>query len=756
MLINNVLIGYLGDIKHAVLQTSNKSGSDPEWNETFQISLSSFQQKAFEHWPILTLEAWDYNQLVPNVFLGSVELSPAIYLSKKTDTFALKPSKKASHNGHVRGTMKLTFAPGSGLSSLTRHVSIRGIKSLFKVQIIRGSIERHPKIISKHFNPFVTLKLNGVIIGSTISSSSLHPRWDNQSFILDLFSVPLHLSLHLNMELNSKNMQSGKTDFLGEYRIGLMELLQPEVHEVEACFYSILSGPEDPISCTLTYMIKRVFEIESMSVEPVRYDANRIMSSGRQLATDCLTIEAISDIDSVRRKRRLSMFIENPFQRLSHIPEDIYKRITSASLSGDELQLKVGSADVIVMPSAVAPDVGRINLACRFPAGKLSREKKEFLYRMNGTLLERLNVVRERGLRWKAFVDLPEGIKHLSLPIVSSIEEVIPRYLKKIRDVTGCSCEAYLLDTVNGATVFSKVSVEPSKNLTEEILGQLSALCKQGILFQFYNDAAHIHCFSWSCLSQINLRGLQSAASELDATLGANFVNLLLTSVRQQLNDGCFVVPLIAHEEVFLGLLMLRQTNSVPAVLYDPGIEFDPLDRAMSLFSAPEEGLISALCDTAPLIASFLFSKRTDGAVHHIRGFSLDADHTYADVVKFAFKEISIAVPAIREVSLWRSFSRPRSVIGNMLASYLDQCIVVGCFEAANMAKMATVSAGDIASLYQKSKWTMKFPFTITLPEQLVKQAVFRSVLEDMRANVALMSSDTLGINMCEIKRYIS
>lgn len=83
------------------------------------------------------------------------------------------------------------------------------------------------------------------------------------------------------MELNSKNMQSGKTDSLGEYRIGLMELLQPEVHEVEACFYSILSGPEDPISCTLTYMIKRVFEIESMSVEPVRYDANRIMSSGR-------------------------------------------------------------------------------------------------------------------------------------------------------------------------------------------------------------------------------------------------------------------------------------------------------------------------------------------------------------------------------------------------------------------------------------------------------------------------------------------
>lgn len=367
--------------------------SNPVWDETFLIDLSRFEANAFSTLPHLHLEVWDHNNFTSNVFLGCCTVEAETYLAGKPQSLTLGPSAllNARENKHAKGMIHFSFGAEdeSVVVEAPKIVYLNGLKTVVRVSLLRASIPRHPKVVAKKINPVVVLKMNGVAIGSTKPSSSLRPRWEKESFLVDTFSLIAAENPKFALELCSHDIHTNAKDPLGEFSIDYLELLHPWEDQAEReVEIECRLGEEETFLCTLVYKIYKTFECERLHLQPIRYDQSRFLSTSDQ-GSSRMELLPITDVDAPRGRRRIERYLQNPFQRQEYFLEDHYKQLVSANVSigNNEYSLKLFQssppAEIIVFSTLKTSYMGRLNLVCRIPAGKLHPMKREFLHRIN-------------------------------------------------------------------------------------------------------------------------------------------------------------------------------------------------------------------------------------------------------------------------------------------------------------------------------------------------------------------------------------
>jgi hypothetical protein len=738
----------------------------PKWEETFLIDLRRYDDKAITALPRLVLEVWDHNSFAANIFLGCCSVSSDVYLAGERHDLVLGPSNKLNpkQNKVAQGSINVSFGiddPMLAKSRLSQHV--QGLHAVVWLTVIRGYIDRHPKIDANRITPFVKVKVNGIVIGSTRLSASLLPRWDEERFPIDIGLLLASPSRRLTLELNSRDIRNNKVDFLGEGNIELINLLHPPKEECIVEFSSSLGYDYEGLGCRLVYGVCRTNQGERVEVKHIRYDSEQ-SNPEIGLYSESQNIFPILDGDSNRGRRRIDRFFENPFQRSQYIPEECFIQLVNASISGGEVSIRAGPADIVIMPTMRTPYLGSMNIICRVPAGKLSEEKRDFFLRLNDGLLDKMEIIHQRKLRRERLDALPAAVA--AVIATGDTDANLVSYLKILTAAIGRPCEGYIFEGSSRAS-FKRLflpedgHINPkSRSLSDQLLLHLAALSKHGFLLQLFGGDIHIHSSLWGVHSQVNLRSLASCGRRLDSLVGNGVCSAIMEGLFAEINDGCLVAALVGYGEAFIGFLVVRQADSLPTVEYSVDMAINSLDRPSSTFVAPEDGYISALATVCEPIASALLNSTFLESKARIRGISVDSDHTFADMIKYVFQQIYLACPSVTELSVWRvtNASTLDPLKADPLQLLLPHCIYMGYFEALETGNRGRSdrgmhTPGTTQALFHQNRWVLRCPWMLSPPPEALRLKDVKQLLERVTENVPLLSRLCLDLTLDEAIR---
>ena len=762
MCLSVFVLGFIVDEEDPLFTTKIvQDDLNPQWEETFFIDIKGLHKKSSK-WPVLYFEVWDYNKLASNKFLGCCYVPPEVYLVEKFKEMALvaSPKMNAHQNRSVQGTLSLGFEVDENVNRESAFV--QGIRQSGVIAIKRVSLTSMTIFANTSYLLFATVKVGGLVVGSTKASSVRNLNWEEEIFAIDFQRLVTSKSREVQIELYLRNTKTNEVVNLANYSIDPVEVLHPSREDQTRNVQVIFGESDKPFHVNLVFNAKLQSEFERLTLQSVNCDS-QIFENSSDENKENLDIYPIAENDGVRSQRRLQRYIDNIYKRSEYYPQDHYRQLIEACVKRSELSLEAFPAEITLIPIPRTVHPGRLNFVIRSPIGKFSNQHRDFILRLSSVVADRIKVIQERIDRAGRLKTLASRLQAIGLRS-SDLSGALMACMDEVSATTECFAETYLFEDSNRCT-FKRVrsSLSNTKDcdtLPDSLLLQLSIICKLRIQLQMYNREIHVRSFDWSSGSQVNMRSLLSFAKNIDAIAGENFSSKVVASLYADVHDGCFVTPLIAGGEVFYGLFIIRGFDKAPAVTYQIDAPVSILDRKSKIFSAPEEGYNSALQESSSILAQRIMDQMFTQALLSIRSFLIDSDTTCAEVVKHVFQQIFLHCPAIQGLSLWRAHSSLLDEYDDETKRAIPDCIVVGAFtimagEAFGVSSSQSRFPGDLRILHYKNRWTLSFPWHLDLPTEINDQQAQRQFMNSFTEFTPRLPPNSMCLCLEEIGRCV-
>ena len=464
---------------------------NPVWNAEFTINLGVHKPEnvSLNDFPTLRIEVWDMNRSGTGDFLGQIELSPTIYLHRRSGDFSLldNPTITAAQNKRrrilkspvtIKGTISLEFQIIDNviksqekdfiLSNIATGDTLYPILYLEVIILNARDLPKPNKNLKS--NPYCRIIWNDNVIGHTVSrSNTMNPNWTNETFLINL-SVAHFLIKEMVIEVWNKSFFADDV-FIGEIRIPSTSLLHPILTQQTI---QLQSKPSKNSSKIIPPTGSLTFKLSSRRV-PQRIefpmDEVIILDEHENIETESeQSISIIKDLNAEIERQKfdklhLPKLLDNikkqteesnskPFERHGLISELNYGQFISACGRRERTTLKTSTADYLCIPAGllslpsdtntpISPDL--ISLVARYYPFKISRRDIQYLDQLKLVAARGMHLLSARTQRILCRNRLLEDIVRAPTMKISP-DEMLQHTLTEFTEAYECKVDLYLLE----------------------------------------------------------------------------------------------------------------------------------------------------------------------------------------------------------------------------------------------------------------------------------------------------------------------
>jgi len=366
-----------------------------------------------------------------------------------------------------------------------------------------------------------------------------------------------------------------------------------------------------------------------------------------------------------KTKQQMNTYLNNPFERTGLISELHYGQIVASCQRTGHTILKSDSSEIFCAPTTYTegenPEL--LYVVSRYAAGYLSKRDADFLVKVKGILVQGISTVGQRETRAAARKTFEANMRRdLGVISATDADELLITCMLEVEQALNCPTRTYSLDPKDGKTFVeafldASTMTEADKGM-RDFVTMASRLSRHGLILQFYRGSMSLIDPSWSDVTQMAHISMESMSNTFEKAEGRGICTKVLKLATKHMSEGCFVVPLIAPNESYLGTLLIRNINAIPNAIY----RYYPIGAAASTKSgrksyvdlkAPEDGVSSSVASIPYNLGKVLYSVRLNSAIKKLNVYQITAKTSVNDILRFAIRMLITAVPAIREVSVW-------------------------------------------------------------------------------------------------------
>jgi Ca2+-dependent lipid-binding protein len=368
-------------------------------------------------------------------------------------------------------------------------------------------------------------------------------------------------------------------------------------------------------------------------------------------------------------------------------------------------------------PVEVVEKREKLCLVSRYDQGKIPKRDTQFLLRLrdiisNSILLfeARQNRKIERRGIVHHFQQIYDNISrhHLEDIIMSAIS-----HMEKIYD---CSVDIYILQPkivnnfgptgygrrkFNEKIFFSKSQIpldelvmpqtvlmrcahdsgmcinEPLASTSlQQFIDLASKICRHGLMLQFYRGNCSVIGCDWRRgFSEASINQFEDIKNTISVFESEETLNELQQLSRTEAAYGACVMPLMSIGDVFSGIMVLKGTDKIPQSLYR--IKSQPVDttgnndvkknkktnnddeeedddanvKEVEWF---EEGTSETFRDISQCLGKCILSVNMSKAIRDVKTYPINEFTTELDIIRYTFRKLIEAVPAICEIAIWK------------------------------------------------------------------------------------------------------
>jgi hypothetical protein len=662
---------------------------NPKWNSVFNILLGVSMERGatqVSSFPTIRLEVYDYNKVKAMDFLGSCEIPPAVYFSRKEGDFTLRPIARKK-NDLVKGKLQAEFRIVDKVVQKKEHVySFTPLRTLQTIVTVDIFVMRAKGLMQANqvgnSDPYVVLKWNDQTIGQTsVKINTLNPVWNGEKFVLNVLTFGGFNVGEMTFEVWDKDFFKDG-DFMGQAKVtsdmfmhppptpmdlalrprpGDDPLLSERIQGTLTVKFVVRVVPQHPPCETL---VAQEFKMVQPSLDPVTL----IMAADPEQEAKRQKREGMSFTSIIEKaSSQMEKYLNNPFERTGIISELHYGQLTAASRRAEQTVLKMPAADMVCMPTyrrGARPEQCFYIMA-RYEAGKIPRRDMQFLGKIHAMLNRGLTHINEREQRARNLVELEKGLELISTATDNS-SGIVVQVLLDMELTLNCTVNLYLLGA--DGTTLTKCSpdigeVDPETPPAEEYVLHAAQMCRYGFVIQKYRGEYSIINTQWEAFTQLTVRPLASMGATFDELEEPQLVKNFTSACDVRVPDGAIFAPLMAHGEVFMGLLVLTKVDAVPSANYRvlPNAEAEPVTtqaqvtqkQPYTVVEKMEHGFTNKVKSMSSLFADGIFSSRLGTVYRKIKSFPIKSETDPVMVIRYAVRLLVTAVPAIRSVGVW-------------------------------------------------------------------------------------------------------
>lgn len=666
---------------------------NPKWNSEFNLILGVNMEKgvtAHANFPSVRLEVYNYNKMKAADFLGACEITPAMYFSQSEVDLPLRslPKKKADL---VKGRLQAEFSIVDKVVKPKEQVySFTALRSLQSIVCVEVHIMKARNLMQANktgnSDPYVVLKWNGQIQGQTsVKINTLNPTWSGEKFVVNIHTQGNSAIGEMTMEVWDKDFFK-EGDFMGEAKvtgdvfmhpppvpIDLELKPKPEVDPHQAV--AKLTKIQGTISVRFVARVvqqrpdcdqqrAKMFHMEKPQLDPVKllmaYDPEQeVKRQKKEKMTFAGVLEKVS--------AQMDKYLNHPFERTGLISELHYGQLAAASRRAEQTTLKTATADMLCMPTyqkGARPDQC-FYLMARYDAGQIPRRDVQFMGKLHEGLSRGLKHINDREARSKSLAELEKSMELLSTA-TDNPSGIIVQAILDLEVTLNCQATLYLLGPDGTSLVKCSVDigeVDPETPPADEFTLRTAQVCRHGFMIQKYRGEYGVINLDWDNFTQLTIPPLTTMVQAFDEIEEPNIIKSIIAAGELGAPTGAMFAPLLANGEVFMGLLALSKVDGVPSAMYrvEPPVEVTATAEGASVVihkpytevEKMEHGFANSVKVCSALFGNAIYSSRLGTIYRKIKSFPIKHDTDPLMVIRYAFRLLVTAVPAIRNISVW-------------------------------------------------------------------------------------------------------
>ena len=565
-------------------------------------------------------------------------------------------------------------------------------------------------------DPYVVVKWNNIIYGQTsVKINTLNPVWKAEKFIVPIYTHGGFNVEVMVFEVWDKDYFK-EGEFMGEARVTGDVFMHPASGAVDLTLlprsYSSNHQNNDTTGNTTTTAtaskIRGTLSVRFVSYilpqhPPCEQQSSREYKLSQPTLDPMNVLMTYDPQEEIKRQKRENMefssiiekttkqmdkYINNPFERTGLISELHYGQLISASKRGDKTILKTQLTDMICVPSYHKNPSNQTGfyLMARYESGKISYRDIEFFDKIHKKLMSGLCHINEREKRLQNFIELEKGLEVMS-KATDNPAGVIVQVLLDLEITLNCKVNLYLLGN-DGITLtmcsadIGEVDIETPP--ADEFIMYAAQICRYGFIIQKYHGEYSIINTLWESFNQLTTCPLSSMSPTFDELEQPHIIRNFMNLGDIQAVDGVVFAPLRASNEVFMGMLMLTKVDAVPSANYRqlPLVEDLPPTTTTSTATATvaavegvnmkntnessnqqqqlftvvekmEHGFMNTVSTASALFANAICSSRLGTVYRKIKSFPIKFDTNPVMIIRYAFRLLVTAIPAISNISVW-------------------------------------------------------------------------------------------------------
>jgi Ca2+-dependent lipid-binding protein len=593
-------------------------------------------------------------------------------------------------------------------------------------------------------NPFVKVCWNDRVYETAYVKNNLNPSWNNEKFSINITSIA-SLSEELVLQVWEKNFFTDGV-FMGEVRIPAEQILHPKLFNQEFYLTAMkkaqrLHVPGGPSAVKGSIVVKLVqkYHHQRLELKPTDFTLKPYFHAPMEIID--VTVARDPDEEKKRQQFEKSKFpgliaqakeltdryINHPFERLGLISEIHYGQVISAVKRAEQTVLRTDKADICCIPTdfvlkegsggqlgtsggvklrklndstnakeqdvdvaVTAADSGSASeamvLVAKYETSRLPRRDMLFLSKVTNLLNKGIQLSYQRTHRAAIRTALVHKLTALKDHVKDSPEEFCLDSILLLETHLSCPVELYMIG-MDGKNLFRCDRITgkvDGKASASDFLKLSSKLCRHSLMLQYYRGSLCTFDLKWDSLSQMSAVSLPPSAQDIESVEDHGICQLISDLCVISEGDGCFVVPIIASNELCIGMLLIQDVNKMPGALYSvkakdgarenaikpkknqvlsaskvskvvQAVNADHNDVSSDMldFTAPEHGVTETLREISSLVGVGIVHCRMIRALTEVNDFMVGPDTPLLDIVRFWFRQLALALPSVREVTIW-------------------------------------------------------------------------------------------------------
>lgn len=718
---------YINDNEDPIVKTNVISNTtNPKWNETFCISLGTGDinkdKSNLEDFPTIKLEVLNYSNFKTITSLGYCKIPSSWYFSKNNTNgdFKLKALTEKTKN-NMKGNIQFSIRIIDNVLNIKKQTfmysPLRYLEPLIylEIHILKAKNLMVANLIGGKSDPYIVVHWNNKIYGETTTKkNTLNPQWNNEKFLICLSEAQYNIG-RVTLEVWDKDFFK-QGDFMGEVHLNSDVILHPPSGSIELALqpkdYMLERSNSKANKITGSIIIKLIKRY--VSQKPKFEQLNVVILDEIPPQLDVIKVNMVYDpMEELHRQNKegshfpqilektnseMDKYLKNPFTRTGLISELHYGKLMSALHRADYTILKSNLVDTMCYPtfekykklSIVSTqqqqqhqqeeqeenNKNMLFLTARYSSGKVPKRDVSFMEKLHHSICQGISIMNAREERMKNFKLLKENLELLSNATENS-SGIIVQSLLDFELTMQCKTQLYLLNT--DGTTFNECStitgeVQLDKPPADEMIQLFARICRYNIIIQKYRNEYSIVDVDWDSFSQPNLPSLDLVKYKFEELEGPIILNRLISICDETRKDGIIIAPLIAYNEVLLGLLVFSTVDRYPSADYRIHKTIDSIETDKNNSKNPftiirklEHGIMNNIKDTCKLFANAILSSRISTSYKRIKSFPIQIDTDPLKVIRYIFRLAITDIPAIRNISIWAVNIHQKSTLKKLI-----------------------------------------------------------------------------------------